>query len=150
MQDTVRLRVADIPGLIDGAHRNRGLGHEFLRHVTRTRALMFVVDAAGSEGRNPVEDLQSLKEELRLYDEDLVERPTFVVANKMDLPGGRMSRTEMMPRAASFWCLPSLPTNLEEEPLFTNYCIIQSVICLHARESNGFLGVILANSDEAA
>lgn len=87
-QDTVRLRVADIPGLIDGAHRNRGLGHEFLRHVSRTRALMFVVDAAGSEGRDPVEDLMSLKEELRLYDGELAEKPAFVVANKTDLSGG--------------------------------------------------------------
>ncbi|CAN0232202.1 unnamed protein product, partial [Hapterophycus canaliculatus] len=84
-KDTVRLRVADIPGLIDGAHRNRGLGHEFLRHVSRTRALMFVVDAAGSEGRDPVEDLMSLKEELRLYDGELADKPAFVVANKTDL-----------------------------------------------------------------
>lgn len=87
MQDTIRLRVADIPGLIDGAHRNRGLGHEFLRHVARTRALIFVVDAAGSEGRDPVEDLNSLKEELRLYDGELAGKPAFVVANKTDLPG---------------------------------------------------------------
>ncbi|CAM9140634.1 unnamed protein product [Ectocarpus sp. 6 AP-2014] len=83
--DTIRLRVADIPGLIDGAHRNRGLGHEFLRHVSRTRALMFVVDAAGSEGRDPVDDLMSLKEELRLYDGELAGKPAFVVANKTDL-----------------------------------------------------------------
>eukprot|EP00904_Undaria_pinnatifida_P007217 jgi/Undpi1/3625/HiC_scaffold_16.g06995.m1 len=83
--DTIRLRVADIPGLIDGAHRNRGLGHEFLRHVSRTRALMFVIDAAGSEGRDPVEDLMSLKEELRLYDVELAGKPAFVVANKTDL-----------------------------------------------------------------
>eukprot|EP00752_Nemacystus_decipiens_P009378 g8381.t1 len=83
--DTIRLRVADIPGLIDGAHRNRGLGHEFLRHVSRTRALMFVVDAAGSEGRDPVEDFISLKEELRLYDGELAGKPAFVVANKTDL-----------------------------------------------------------------
>ena len=87
-QDTIRLRVADIPGLIDGAHRNRGLGHEFLRHVSRTRALMFVIDAAGSEGRDPVEDLISLKEELRLYDVELSGKPAFVVANKTDLRGG--------------------------------------------------------------
>lgn len=86
-QDTIRVRVADIPGLIDGAHRNRGLGHEFLRHVSRTRGLMFVVDAAGSEGRDPVEDLMSLKEELRLYDGDLAGKPAFVVANKIDLQG---------------------------------------------------------------
>lgn len=87
IKDTIRLRVADIPGLIDGAHRNRGLGHEFLRHVSRTRALMFVVDAAGSEGRDPVEDLMSLKEELRLYDGELAGKPAFVVANKTDLQG---------------------------------------------------------------
>lgn len=79
--------MADIPGLIDGAHRNRGLGHEFLRHVSRTRALMFVVDAAGSEGRDPVEDFESLKEELRLYDGELAGKPAFVVANKTDLEG---------------------------------------------------------------
>lgn len=87
VQDLLRLRVADIPGLIDGAHQNRGLGHEFLRHIARTRALMFVVDVAGSEGRDPIEDFASLKEELRLYDKGLVRKPAFVVANKTDLPG---------------------------------------------------------------
>lgn len=76
-----------MPGLIDGAHQNRGLGHEFLRHIARTRALMFVVDVAGSEGRDPIEDFASLKEELHLYDEGLVQKPAFVVANKTDLPG---------------------------------------------------------------
>lgn len=81
------MRVADIPGVIEGAHRNRGLGHEFLRHVARTRALMFVVDAAGSEGRDPAEDLRSVRDELQLYDRELVDKPAFVVANKMDLPG---------------------------------------------------------------
>lgn len=91
-KDTIRIRVADIPGLIDGAHQNRGLGHEFLRHVARTRVLMFVVDAAGSEGRDPVEDFMSLKEELRLYDDQLSQKPAFVVANKTDLPGERSFR----------------------------------------------------------
>lgn len=89
IQDSVRLRVADIPGLIGGAHQNRGLGHEFLRHVARTRALVLVVDAAGSEGRNPAEDLRNVREELRRYDDDLSRRPAIVVANKVDLPGDR-------------------------------------------------------------
>lgn len=81
-----RATVADIPGLIEGAHRGVGLGHEFLRHITRCRVLLFVVDLAGSEGRNPVEDLQSLRREIDLYDPLLSQRPWQIVANKMDLP----------------------------------------------------------------
>ena len=84
-----RATVADIPGLIEGAHRGLGLGHEFLRHITRCRVLVFVVDIAGSEGRNPVEDLQNLRREIDLYDPTLSSRPWFVVGNKMDLPGAR-------------------------------------------------------------
>src|SRR6266478_5628740 len=81
-----RATVADIPGLIEGAHRNLGLGHDFLRHITRCRIFLFVVDVAGSEGRNPVEDLQQLRKELDLYDPLLSQRPWFIIANKMDLP----------------------------------------------------------------
>jgi GTP-binding protein len=82
-----RATIADIPGLIEGAHRGLGLGHEFLRHITRCRIFLFVVDVAGSEGRNPVEDLQRLRKELDLYDPLLSQRPWFVIANKMDLAG---------------------------------------------------------------
>src|SRR6267378_4323807 len=82
-----RATVADIPGLIEGAHRGLGLGHEFLRHITRCPVLIFVIDAAGSEGRSPVEDLENLRKEVDLYDPTLSSRPWFVVANKMDLPG---------------------------------------------------------------
>ena len=82
-----RATIADIPGLIEGAHRGLGLGHEFLRHITRCRIFLFVVDVAGSEGRNPVEDLQQLRKELDLYDPLLSQRPWFVITNKMDLPG---------------------------------------------------------------
>jgi GTP-binding protein len=78
--------IADIPGLIEGAHRGLGLGHEFLRHITRCPILIFVIDAAGSEGRSPVEDLQNLRREIDLYDPRLSSRPWLVVANKMDLP----------------------------------------------------------------
>jgi len=81
-----RVTIADIPGLIEGAHKGVGLGHEFLRHITRCRIFLFVVDAAGSEGRNPVEDVQNLRRELDLYDARLSERPWFIVANKIDLP----------------------------------------------------------------
>src|SRR5437773_2470349 len=81
-----RATIADSPGLIEGAHRGVGLGHEFLRHITRCRILIFVIDVAGSEGRNPIEDLQNLRREIDLYDPALSSRPWLVVANKMDLP----------------------------------------------------------------
>ncbi len=84
--DYRRATVADVPGLIEGAHRNLGLGHDFLRHITRCRLLLFVLDMAGSEGRSPIADLESLRREIDLYDSRLSLRPWIVVANKMDLP----------------------------------------------------------------
>ncbi len=86
LDDYQRATIADIPGLIEGAHRNVGLGHDFLRHITRCRCLFFVVDIAGSEGRHPVEDLQSLRREIDLYESRLSQRPWCILANKMDLP----------------------------------------------------------------
>ncbi|GAC1544793.1 MAG: GTPase ObgE [Herpetosiphon sp.] len=81
--------VADIPGLIEGAHSGIGLGHDFLRHIERTRALIHVVDGAGTEGRDPFEDYQRINEELRLYQPELLERPQVVALNKQDLPEAR-------------------------------------------------------------
>ncbi|BCV24567.1 GTPase ObgE [Gelria sp. Kuro-4] len=78
--------LADIPGLIEGAHAGAGLGHEFLRHIERTRLLIHVVDAAGTEGRDPVEDYRRINAELTLYQEALAELPQVVAANKTDLP----------------------------------------------------------------
>jgi len=110
--DTFRLSVADIPGLIDGAHRNVGLGHDFLRHIERTKVrgvlgillrcafgteaiasscveqiLMYVLDTAGSEGRDPLEDFTHLQRELELYAPGISSRPSLIVANKMDEQG---------------------------------------------------------------
>jgi len=84
-----RATIDDIPGLIEGAHRGLGLGHEFLRHITRCQILLFVVDVAGSEGRNPTEDVQKLRREIDLYDPILSKRTWCIIANKMDLPGAR-------------------------------------------------------------
>ena len=81
-----RATVADIPGLIKGAHDNKGLGHEFLRHIERCELLLLVLDMAGSEGRDPMDDFRTLRRELKLYDPRLAARPFAVVANKMDLP----------------------------------------------------------------
>jgi GTP-binding protein len=80
-----RATIADVPGLIEGAHRNVGLGHDFLRHITRCRLLLFVVDVAGSEGRSPMRDLENLRREIDLYDPRLSQRRWAVIANKMDL-----------------------------------------------------------------
>ncbi|MCB1062828.1 MAG: GTPase ObgE [Verrucomicrobiae bacterium] len=81
----VRATVADIPGIIEGAHANVGLGHEFLRHITRCRLLLFVVDTAAIDGRDAISDLQNLRTEVKLYDEELAKRPWLIVANKLDL-----------------------------------------------------------------
>jgi len=102
-----RATVADIPGLIEGAHRGLGLGHEFLRHITRCRVLVFVVDTAGSEGRNPVEDLQNLRREIDLYDPTLSSRAWFVVANKMDLPGAKENLKALQERFPKLQILPT-------------------------------------------
>ena len=78
--------IADIPGIIEGAHEGVGLGHEFLRHVERTRVLLHLVDVSGIEGRNPIEDFDTINNELRLHSEKLAEKPQIVVANKADIP----------------------------------------------------------------
>jgi GTP-binding protein len=102
-----RATIADIPGLIEGAHHGLGLGHEFLRHITRCRVLVFVLDIAGSEGRNPVEDLQNLRREIDLYDPILSSRDWFVVANKMDLPGATENLQVLQERFPKLQILPT-------------------------------------------
>ena len=77
--------MADIPGIIEGASEGAGLGHDFLRHIDRCRLLLHVVDAAGSEGRDPIDDLNKINDELAQYSMDLEKRPQIVVANKIDL-----------------------------------------------------------------
>ncbi len=85
--DYTRITIADIPGLIEGAHKNIGLGHEFLKHIERTRVLVYVLDTAGSEGRKPLDDFIALQNELELYLKGLSKRPCIIAANKSDLPG---------------------------------------------------------------
>lgn len=85
-EDFVRIFIADIPGIIEGAHRNKGLGFEFLRHIERTKLLIFVLDAAGIDGRDPAQDFAVLREELQKYNPEMLERPFLVVLNKCDEP----------------------------------------------------------------
>lgn len=83
-EDYTRLFIADIPGIIEGAHRNRGLGFEFLRHIERTKLLIFMLDASGIDGRNPIEDFNVLRAELEAYNSEMLKRPYLVVLNKID------------------------------------------------------------------
>ena len=85
-QDFHRVTVCDIPGLVKGAHMNVGLGHQFLRHIRRCRALTLLIDMAGTDNRKPWDDYYQLLEELELYEPTMLNRPHLVVANKMDEP----------------------------------------------------------------
>src|SRR5207249_3437420 len=76
--------VADVPGLIEGAHRGLGLGHQFLRHLERTKVLVHLVDVSGESGRDPVDDLDILRRELELFQPTLAAKPQIVAANKLD------------------------------------------------------------------
>jgi GTP-binding protein len=78
--------MADLPGLIEGASQGIGLGHEFLRHVERTRIIVHVIDMSAADGRDPFDDWLKINEELKLYSEKLEQRPQIIVANKMDMP----------------------------------------------------------------
>jgi GTP-binding protein len=109
--DFYRLTVCDVPGLIEGAHRNVGLGHEFLRHIERCKILVLLLDMAGTDGRAPWDDYQNLLKELELYDPAFLTRPLLVVANKMDETAAeenlkkfkrRIRKTPVLPMAAAF------------------------------------------------
>jgi GTP-binding protein len=109
--DYTRLTVCDVPGLIEGAHRNVGLGHEFLRHIERCKLIVLLLDMAGTDGRNPWDDYKQLLRELELYDPALLKRPRLVVANKMDEAVAeqnlkkfkrRIPKVSAMPMAAAF------------------------------------------------
>ncbi|MCL4788981.1 MAG: GTPase ObgE [Verrucomicrobia bacterium] len=109
--DFKRLVVCDVPGLIAGAHQNVGLGHAFLRHIQRCKILVLLLDMAGTDNRAPWDDHAQLLKELELYDPALLDRPRYVVANKMDEPVAeenlkkfkrKVKKTPVLPIAAAF------------------------------------------------
>lgn len=109
--DFHRLTVCDVPGLIEGAHENVGLGHAFLRHIQRCKILVLLLDMAGTDAREPWDDYKKLLTELELYDPALVQKPRLVVANKMDEPAAeenvkkfkrRIRKTPVLPISAAF------------------------------------------------
>ena len=110
-EDWRRLTVCDVPGLIAGAHQNVGLGHKFLRHIERCKILILLLDMAGTDNRAPWDDYRSLLEELELSDPGLLERPRYIVANKMDEPQAeanlktfkrKIRKTPVLPICAAF------------------------------------------------
>ncbi len=88
-----RIVAVDVPGLIEGASKGKGLGLDFLRHIERTRLLVHLMDMAGVDGRDPVSDYRALREELKAYRKEVAEKPVLVVANKMDLPESKKNLT---------------------------------------------------------
>lgn len=84
MEDCKSFVIADIPGLIEGASEGVGLGYEFLRHIERTKVMIHIVDAAGTEGRDPIEDIYAINKELEAYNADIAHRPQIIAANKID------------------------------------------------------------------
>lgn len=109
--DYRRIVVCDVPGLIEGAHNNVGLGHAFLRHIKRCKILVLLVDMAGTDNRAPWDDYKQLLAELEMYDPLLLEKPRYVVANKMDEPTAeanlksfkrRIKKTSVLPISAGF------------------------------------------------
>ena len=84
LEGTKGFVIADIPGLIEGASQGVGLGHEFLRHIERTKVIIHIVDAAGTEGRDPIEDIYAINKELEAYNPDIAKRPQVIAANKID------------------------------------------------------------------
>lgn len=110
-RDYRRLTVCDVPGLIEGAHNNVGLGHAFLRHIERCKIIVLLIDMAGTDGREPWDDYKKLLTELELYDPGLLDKPRYVVANKMDEPVAeenlkkfkrKVRKTAVLPIAAGF------------------------------------------------
>lgn len=103
--------MADLPGLIEGAHEGVGLGHQFLRHIERTRVIIHVIDMSGMEGRDPYEDYVTINEELKQYNMRLTERPQVIVANKMDMPDSEENLKkfrEKMPEDAQIFPISAL------------------------------------------
>lgn len=87
--------MADIPGLIEGAHAGAGLGHEFLRHVERTRVLIHLVEPTPTDGSDPIENYRAIRAELQQYDVDLADRPEIVAVSKGELPGAEEVREQL-------------------------------------------------------
>lgn len=126
--------MADLPGLIEGAHAGVGLGHEFLRHVERTRVILHVVDMSGMEGRDPFEDWLQINKELELYNLKLLERPQIIVANKMDMPEAEEHLAQFQERLDAWSATNRMP-------------VINGVVSIAAASGRGVRELIYKTAD---
>ncbi len=124
--------MADIPGLIEGASQGIGLGHDFLRHIERTRVLVHVVDAASTEGRDPIADIHAINKELGAYNPELLKRPQIIAANKMDVlydgqdPIEKL-RAEFEPQGVKVYPISAVSGQGVKELLYAIYDLLQTV-----------------------
>ncbi|WP_404444062.1 GTPase ObgE [Sutcliffiella horikoshii] len=156
-EDSRSFVMADLPGLIQGAHEGVGLGHQFLRHIERTRVIIHVVDMGGLEGRDPYEDYLTINEELKQYNMRLTERAQLVVANKMDMPDAeenleifkqqlgddvKVFPISALTRSGLRDLLYAVADELEtapEYPLYEEEAIEQRVVYTHEKEELPFM-----------
>ena len=125
--------MADIPGLIEGASEGIGLGYDFLRHIERTRVLVHVVDAASTEGRDPLEDIRAINKELEAYNPDLMKRPQIIAANKTDViyaededPVAKL-KAEFEPKGIKVYPISAVSGQGVKELLYAVYDLLQTV-----------------------
>ena len=125
--------MADIPGLIEGASEGVGLGHDFLRHIERTRVLVHVVDAASTEGRDPIEDILAINKELEAYNPELIKRPQIIAANKTDViyagdedPVAKL-KAEFEPKGIKVYPISAVSGQGVKELLYAVYDLLQTV-----------------------
>jgi len=126
--------IADIPGLIEGASEGVGLGHEFLRHIERTKVLIHVVDAAGTEGRDPVEDIRAINKELFAYNKGLENKPQVIAANKLDVLYGEekdiameLLKTELEPEGMKIFPISAATGEGIDELLFFVHDMLKNI-----------------------
>ena len=126
--------IADIPGLIEGASEGIGLGHEFLRHVERTKVLIHVVDAAGTEGRDPIEDIRAINKELFAYNAELAKKPQVIAANKLDVLYGEekdiameLLQTELEPEGIKIFPISAATGEGIEELLYYVHDMLKNI-----------------------
>ena len=124
LEGTKGFVIADIPGLIEGASEGVGLGHEFLRHIERTKVIIHIVDAAGTEGRDPVEDIYAINKELEAYNPEIAKRPQVIAANKIDAIYDRDNdpveriRKEFEPKGISVYAISAVSGQGVKELLY--------------------------------
>lgn len=133
LDDGVGFVMADIPGLIEGASQGIGLGHAFLKHIERTKVLIHVVDAAGTEGRDPIEDIRTINDELKAYNPELLKRPMVIAANKMDAVYEEdqdpleMLRREFAPDGIEVYPISAVSGKGVKELLYAVYELLKTV-----------------------